>query len=197
MPSEPWQVIGVQFGILIGALFVMAFAWMVSIKLRMRGRIYCYFLEPTNYLSGELLKVPEKSPVATLTSRVDKMSYAIDVNKQRMVTYPAGMPGFMQETVMFQCYVRGQMHPVDLRDVSENHNPGNSAAILKSVKNQVFVAEMIDKMGAELGQSKMTTFQIIMIVALVIMGAGLGGVGYLSFQTYKAMEVIQQGIVGS
>ena len=197
MTSEAWKVIGLQLGIVFGILFVLAFAWVMSTKLRLRGRIYCYFLEPTNFLSGELLKVPEKAPVVTLTSSVDSMSYAIDVNKQRMVHYPAGMPAFMQEVVPFQAYVRGQMHPVDLRDVSENHDPGNSAAILKSVQNQTFVAAMVDKLGAELGQQKMTTYQMVVIVVLIIMGGALGGIGFLSFKTYQAVEILKTGIVGS
>jgi len=196
MTSQAWQVLGVQFGIFAGAIFVMFFAWMVSIKLRMRGRIFCYFLEPTNFLSGELLKVPEKAPVVTLTSKVDSMSYAIDVNKQRMVHYPSGLPPFMQEAVPFQAYVRGQMHPVDLRDVSENHDPGNSAAILKSVQNQTFVAAMVDKLGAELGTAKMTTFQLVVIIALCVMGGALAGIGFLSFRTYQAVEILRTGIVG-
>lgn len=196
MTPEYWQAIGIQFGIVFGVLFVLAFFWMLVLKVRMRGRIYCYFLEPTNFLTGEMLKVPEKAPVVTLTSRVDSMSYAIDVNKQRMVRYPAGLPTWMQEPVPFQAYVRGQMHPVDLRTVADGHDPGNSAAILKSVQNQTFVAAMVDKLGAELGTTKLTSYQLAIIVVLVVMGLALGGVGYLSFRTYQAVELLQKGIIG-
>lgn len=197
MTNEAWQAVGLQVGIAAGVLFVMFFFWMVSIKLRMRGRIFCYFLEPTNRLTGELLKVPEKKPVATLTSKIDDMCYAIDVNKQRMVSYPSGVPAFMQETVMFQAYVRGQMHPVDLRDVAESHDPGNSAAILKSVQNVTFITDMVEKLGTQFGGNKLTTYQLVVIIALCVMGASLGGVGYLSFKTYQAVEILQRGIVGS
>ena len=197
MTEQQWQILGLQLGIAAGTIFVMAFAWMVSIKLRMRGRIFCYFLEPTNFLTGELLKVPEKDPVVTLTSRVDSMCYAIDVNKQRMVHYPACLPTFMQETVPFQAYVRGQMHPVDLRTVSNGHEPGNNAAILKSVKNVTFVAEMVDKLGTQLGTGKLTPYQLAVIIVLAVMGVALGGVGYLSYRTYQTMEILRAGIVGS
>ena len=197
MTSQAWQVIGIQFGVVFGVIFVMAFLWMVYVKVKMRGRIYCYFLEPTNFLTGELLTVPKDAPVITLSSKVDGMSYAIDVNRQRMVHYPAGLPAFMQEPVPFQAYVRGQMHPVDLRTVSDGHDPGNSAAILKSVKNVTFVAEMVDKLGTQLGTGKLTSYQLAVIIALVIMGAALAGVGYLSYRTYQAVEILRTGIVGS
>lgn len=186
-----------QLGIALVAMFLlMTVGWAIQIKLKVRNRIVCFFLEPNRSMTVELLKIPVKEPIPVLVSPRDELNYALDVEKQETLHYPSGAPFWVQETVAYQVFIRGQCHPVDVRHHTNGHEPGDSAAVLKAIKNVSFGGEMINKFNADHGVNKLSSFQMWTLIGLGVVTLGLGAVGYLSFRTYQTMTILQRGITG-
>jgi hypothetical protein len=185
------QLLGKQAGIMIGTLTVLAVAWLMVLKVKLRGRIYARFFDNTNYEGGELIKVLVKDAVPTLKSSEDDLDYQIDVATQTQMRYPPGLPVILQEPVQVQHYIRGNNNPYNPRMLTNGHAPGSSAAALTNIKNQEYAKSMVERLNDELGGSHLARVQKILMISVLVMGAGMLIIGYMLYQVHQNMGVIK------
>jgi len=184
-----WAFLAKFSAAMFGAIFVLAVLWVMWLKVSLKGKIGCYFLEPTDDITTELLKynkVLELRPM--LTSSTDEMDYFLNTRLQRRIRYPSGLPVFMQEVIPAQVYVRGTAEPVNWRDMEREDSPANTSAVLKSVKNVSALNAMTERMNDEFGANRLKQIQSMMMFGLVVIGVGLAIVGFISYKNYKALE---------
>lgn len=188
-PPEFWRALAIQLGLAFGMLTLLSFGWVIYLRSTIGNKVGCFFQEATGNLSFELIKY-RRSPrdaEPVLVSK-DKLEYKLEPQIQRRLMYPGGLPRFMQESVPFQCFIRGHWQPVDWYKQVDVKNPSELSTMMKNAKNTAVATDVMQSIVDKLGGNRMAKLQTVLMVGLFIIGAGLVAVGYLSYMNYDAMK---------
>lgn len=102
---------GVSFGIAAITLIVFMVGSVFYIRVKVKGRVYCYLLAANKQLGGHLLK-PQSFSVL-LKSGDDDKKFIIHPSKQFWSFWPPGFPKNVQEPVPTYFFCEGNAEPLD------------------------------------------------------------------------------------
>lgn len=189
-PPEVLRTLATQISIVGGLLILYVFYKIVALRMTIGGKVGCYFQEASGNMTFELIKYQREArdsePI--LVSKRDDQGYRMETQIQRHILYPQGAWRFMQENIPAQCYVRGHYDPVDWYKQVDSRNPLELAAMVKSAKNTAVAVDIVDRVASRFTGMPIKNLQMFMVVGILVLGLGVAGVGWLSYQNYTALQ---------
>ena len=151
------------FILLILVLVIGVLMLPILIKLIVRGKIYCLFIEDDKYVEGKL-----KSPVYNNEYIVDREgAYEIFPDRVGLTYFPRGLlPQFFQERV--PCLILRRDHPIPV----EIDNPTSKPISAKEVKVGLephFIKNLVSTSREGGGESRLQRMLPLLTVAAVIL----------------------------
>jgi len=145
-------------------LFVFLIISIFTIRNRVQGRIWLYFIEPNNDITGGLYK-PSSRTVEVKGPNGRKVGYIVNSQKQFRIMYPLGFPSIVQEPVVAQLHIRGVDEPVDPRGMAER----TSDEIYQIIQDTAVAREVTQAAERSVGtMAKMTTGgKLLFLVSLL------------------------------
>ena len=194
IPPEIYRTLMLQGSLLIGVLFAYLALKVIHLRMTIKGKVVCCFQEADGNMSFELIRYQQEARDSEPVIISNDLGYRMDIKLQGRINYPMGATRFMQENVPLQCYVRGYVDPIDWYTKIEMQNPLALAVMYKNAKNTAFATDWLGALAQNIGGVSLKKFQTLMVIGLCILGIGLGGVGYMSFQNYRAMQSISSAL---
>ena len=195
-PPEVLRMLAVQGGGIGGILLLYIFFKIVHLRMTIGSKVGCYFQEASGNMTFELIEYQraprDNEPI--LVSKQDGLGYRMETQIQRRILYPQGGWRFMQENIPAQCYVRGHYDPVDWYKQVDSRNPLELAVMVKNAKNTAVATDVINSISDRLGGLSLKNLQMVMVVGLIVLGLGLGGVGFLSYKNYEALQTFTSAL---
>jgi hypothetical protein len=173
--------------VLLMVMIMTPLALVMFIKLRVKGKHYCYFLEENGILNPKLCKID-------VDMVIDKgVKYIIKQGEDftRYVPFPSMMPSFFQERVPASLYYRGEVRPVSwavaLRELKKGLriSPIELDAVTDPRWMRAIVHGASEGGGQEAGWRKMVP----------LLGLAVGAIALLLiFVLFMKMGGVQSGI---
>jgi hypothetical protein len=180
---ETLKALAISLGIGAVALFVLLVISMFSIRNRVQGRIWLYFVESNNDIIGRLYK-PSSDTVPVKNPDGSKTEYLVNPARQFRIMYPPGFPAIVQEPVVAQLHIRGKGEPLALRD---ERIPATADTTLKAIKTATIMRNLTERAERMAQQGKIrggnTMLALLMILILVASAAS----AWISYSVLKML----------
>ena len=196
IPPEALRLIMTQGGLVLGLLVFYIVFKIFMLRMTIKGKVGCYFQEPTGERIFELIKY-QRDPSDSqplLISKTDKLAYLLDITLQSRTLYPSGTWRFMQESIPTQCFVRGHYFPVDWFASVDVRNPAELAVMMQNAQNTKVATDFMNLVSENASPGRIKSLQSIVLIGLLVLGVGIAAVGYLSYQNYSALNHIRTAI---
>jgi len=167
-------------------LFVFLIISIFTIRNRVQGRIWLYFIEPNNDIMGHLYK-PSSDTIPVGNPDKTKTEYLVNPARQFRIMYPPGFPSIVQEPVVAQIHIRGKSEPLALRD---ERIPATADSTLKAIKTATIMRNLTERAERLAQQSKILAGNKLLAFLIVLAMVGSLAAAWIAYNMSTQVQQI-------
>jgi len=180
---ETLKALAISLGIGAVVIFVLLVIGMFTIRQRVQGRIWLYFIEANNDIAGHLYK-PSSNTVSVKNPDGSKTEYLVNPARQFRVMYPPGFPAIVQEPVVAQLHIRSKSEPLALRD---ERLPATADTTLKAIKTATIMRNLTERAERMAQQGRLRGGTAIMAILMALILAASVASAWISYSVLKIL----------